>query len=122
MKTIKNYDLRIKNEKLLCQWPHLRQGYGGQAAAAELGCVVDGRMNLQCFILARLLLIVCVQSDHVASVQPSTTAVAPAPRTLDSFRFSWPTTTVQDVIVRLGAPNRDIGSGIYILEYRLQDG
>jgi hypothetical protein len=29
---------------------------------------------------------------------------------------------VQDVIARLGAPDRDVGSGIYILEYRLRDG
>ena len=79
-------------------------------------------MKLPIFIFVPLFLVGCARPDHAASAHPPTAAVAPAARSLDAFRFNWPTTTVQDVIAKLGAPDRDVGSGIYILEDRLQDG
>jgi hypothetical protein len=42
--------------------------------------------------------------------------------TVDEFRFIDADTTMQDVIARVGAPGRDIGSGIHIYLYRLKDG
>jgi len=42
--------------------------------------------------------------------------------TVDDFRFIGAHTTMQDVIARVGAPGGDIGSGIHIYLYRLEDG
>jgi hypothetical protein len=46
----------------------------------------------------------------------------PGKHSLDEFRFDWPHTTVQDLEAKVGAPDRDIGSGLYVLAYRLRDG
>lgn len=80
-------------------------------------------MALRYYIfLIILLLTACTQPGKTGSVQTDMTAVVPSERTLDSFRFDWPKTTLQDVIAKVGIADRDIGSGLYILEYRLQDG
>jgi hypothetical protein len=74
----------------------------------------------------------CIRSNEVflfsipLSNSPPSAAAAPArpSRTLnlDSFRFDWPTTTVQDVVSKVGEPDRDVGSGVYIFLYQLSDG
>jgi hypothetical protein len=43
-------------------------------------------------------------------------------RSVEMFRFIGPTTTVQQVFAKVGPADRDIGSGIYIYDYRLSDG
>lgn len=53
------------------------------------------------------------------------TACAPAEeksRTIHSFEFIGAGTTLRQVVAKLGAPDRDIGSGIHIYVYELADG
>ena len=70
-----------------------------------------------------LLLAGCTQpSGPPSSALPPPSATEPAPRSLDCFAFDWATTTVQDVVAKVGAPDGDVGSGLYILAYRLRDG
>src|SRR5262245_7850771 len=58
-----------------------------------------------------------VTSDHhVTSTNTVTT------RNVESFRFVGATTTVQQAIARLGPPDRDVGSGLFVYSYRLVDG
>jgi hypothetical protein len=45
-----------------------------------------------------------------------------ASRSLSMFRFIGPTTTMQQVFAAVGQEDRDLGSGICILEYGLADG
>jgi hypothetical protein len=73
-------------------------------------------------ILVALLLVACTQFDHARSGQVDSPCVVHRALTLDSLRFNWPSTTVPEVIARLGAADRDVGSGLFVLEYRLQDG
>lgn len=43
-------------------------------------------------------------------------------RTVNSFQFIGPTTTIQDLYAAVGREDRDFGSGLTIYEYRLSDG
>lgn|SRR5690349_16527104 len=72
-------------------------------------------------LLLTLALGGCVKPSHPVPSQPAA-ATAAGKHSLEEFRFDWPHTTVQDLEAEVGKPDRDIGSGIYILEYHLQDG
>ena len=69
-------------------------------------------------MFALLLLVGC------ASPQRSEQAVVATvgSRSVDSFRFIGPATTMQQVFEAVGREDRDVGSGIYIYDYRLSDG
>jgi hypothetical protein len=43
-------------------------------------------------------------------------------RSVEAFAFVGPGVTMQDVIGRVGPPDKDIGSGIHVYVYRLLDG
>ncbi|GMV79987.1 MAG: hypothetical protein AMXMBFR7_11710 [Planctomycetota bacterium] len=43
-------------------------------------------------------------------------------RTVESFRFIGAATTLREVTARLGAPDQDRGSGLFVSVYRLADG
>jgi hypothetical protein len=74
-------------------------------------------------IIVALLLAGCTRpSSQPAAARPRGAAAEPATRTLDSFAFDWATTRVRDVIAKAGEPDGDVGSGLYILSYRLRDG
>jgi hypothetical protein len=64
----------------------------------------------------------CAHSHRSEAPAPTVAAGAPSSRTVESFRFIDAATTLHDVTARVGAPDRDIGSGIYIYAYRLADG
>ncbi len=53
---------------------------------------------------------------------PAAASSQSASRSVESFRFIGPVTTMQQVIDRVGPPDQDIGSGLEIGEYRLNDG
>ena len=53
---------------------------------------------------------------------PTASISTPSSRTVESFRFIGAATTIQDVAARLGAADRDVGSGLYVYAYRLADG
>jgi hypothetical protein len=69
-----------------------------------------------------LLLVGCTKPDRSDVSTPVAPTAAQASRSIESFRFIGPTTTIQQVIAELGAPDRNVGSGVYIYEYRLNDG
>ncbi|MCB1229043.1 MAG: hypothetical protein KDN19_02190 [Verrucomicrobiae bacterium] len=77
-------------------------------------------MTLRFLILISLMLAGCTHIPR--SEAPPASVSAPPSRTVESFHFIGAATTLQDVIARLGAPDRDVGSGIYIYAYRLTDG
>jgi hypothetical protein len=68
-----------------------------------------------------LLLIGCGRPHGQDAPTNSVAVVSPA-RTVETFRFIGPTTTVAEVNARLGQPERDAGSGMFIFAYRLTDG
>jgi hypothetical protein len=75
------------------------------------------------FLILNLLIQVCFFSSLSSeSFALPTSASQPTLRKVDSFRFIGAATTLKDVTIKLGAPDRDIGSGIYIYQYRLSDG
>jgi hypothetical protein len=77
-------------------------------------------MTLRFLILIPFMLAGCAHPPR--SDAPTTSVSAPSSRTVESFRFIGAATTLQDVTARFGAPDRDVGSGIYIYAYRLTDG
>jgi hypothetical protein len=79
-------------------------------------------MAFRFLILIPLLLAGCTSSHRDGTSTVATSAVERSSRTVDSFHFIGAATTLQDVTARLGAPDRDVGSGIYIYAYRLSDG
>jgi hypothetical protein len=78
-------------------------------------------MNRRNLVILALLLAGCTGPSQPASAQPRGAATESAKRSLNSFVFDWATTTVQDLITKVGPPDRDVGGGIYILDYGLQD-
>ncbi|MBA4150636.1 MAG: hypothetical protein H0X66_21190 [Verrucomicrobia bacterium] len=79
-------------------------------------------MKFRFFIFISVLLVGCAvppRSDAPAQIAPTT---AQASRSIESFRFIGPETTLQEVTTKLGAPDRDVGSGLYVYAYRLSDG
>lgn len=78
-------------------------------------------MAFRFLILIPILLTGCNLSHRADTSTVTTPVVEHSSRTLDSFRFIGADTTLNDVTARLGEPDRDIGSGIYIYEYRLSD-
>jgi len=74
-------------------------------------------MKFQAHIFALLLLVGCASPQHSEQVVASS-----ASRSIDSFRFIGPTTTMQQVFAAVGREDRDLGSGLAIYEYRLEDG
>lgn len=79
-------------------------------------------MAFRLLVLILLLLAGCTSSYRTTSSTVVTVAAEPSSLTVDSFKFIGLTTTLQDVTAKLGPPNRDIGSGIYIYMYYLSDG
>src|SRR5262249_6329067 len=76
------------------------------------------RMTCRLYILISLLFVGCTAPRRSDAPVP---AVAKS-RSIESFRFIGPTTTMPQVLASVGSPDRDVGSGIYIYEYRLSDG
>ena len=74
------------------------------------------------FSLLILALGGCARPSQPVPSHWAAPVTTPGTHSLDEFRFDWPRTTVQDVEAKVGKPDRDVGSGIYILEYRLRDG
>jgi hypothetical protein len=64
----------------------------------------------------------CSGTDPEPSSFASASTDARQPRTIESFQFIGRGTTLQQVMERLGTPDRDAGSGIHIYVYRLTDG
>jgi hypothetical protein len=64
----------------------------------------------------------CARPSHPISSYATAPASTAGTHSFDEFRFDWPRSTVQDIEAKVGKPDRDLGSGIYILEYRLRDG
>src|SRR5258706_15580766 len=64
----------------------------------------------------------CARPSHPVSSHCAAPVNIPGKHSLDEFRFDWPHTTVKDLKAKVGEPDRDDGSGIYILVYGLQDG
>jgi hypothetical protein len=62
--------------------------------------------------------------DEISKITaaPAISGIVTPSRSIESFRFIGPTTTMQQVKAKLGEPDRDVGSGIYIYEYLLTDG
>jgi hypothetical protein len=79
-------------------------------------------MTFRLLIFIPLLLVGCTGPRDSDATAPAALTDAQASRSIEAFRFIGPTTTVQEVIQKLGAPDRDVGSGVYIYEYRLRDG
>ena len=79
-------------------------------------------MKPVCIGFVVLLLGGCAQPSRRVSSQAAAPAISVGTHSLDQFRFDWPRTTVQDVVAKVGKPDRDVGSGIRVLEYRLRDG
>ncbi len=81
--------------------------------------IVSPRRHLA-FLAA--MLVGCAQ--EVPGDPPALEAGAPSTRShsIEAFGFIDGETTVPQVFAKLGYPIRDIGSGIHIYEYRLQDG
>ena len=69
-----------------------------------------------------MLLASCTSSLHFLPKTHPVSAARLSARTVDSFRFIGPATRVRDVTAKLGSPDRDVGSGIFIYTYRLTDG
>jgi hypothetical protein len=63
-----------------------------------------------------------VKAGFITEPARGASSLAETNLTVDEFRFIDADTTMQDVIARVGAPGRDIGSGIHIYLYRLKDG
>jgi hypothetical protein len=66
------------------------------------------------------------KSDATSDSHPNRSKVNETPssvgrRSIDSFRFIGPDTTMKQVFAAVGHEDRDIGSGISIYEYRLSD-
>jgi hypothetical protein len=76
------------------------------------------------FFIGLLVLVLggCARPSHPVSSHPAAPATTAGVHSLAEFQFDWPRTTVRDVEAKLGKPDRDVGSGIYILEYSLRDG
>ena len=64
-------------------------------------------------IIIALTLSSCAKLQH---------ADLPASKSVESFQFIGAETTIQQLITKLGEPDRDIGSGIYVFVYDLSDG
>ena len=79
-------------------------------------------MKPVCIGFVVLLLGGCAQPSRRVSSQAAAPAISVGTHSLDQFRFDWPRTTVQDVVAKVGKPDRDVGSGIRVLEYHLRDG
>ena len=73
-------------------------------------------------ILLVLILAGCTSSHQSGTAAAPISGSKSSAQTVESFRFIGPATTVQDVTARLGAPDRDVGSGLYVYAYRLADG
>lgn len=79
-------------------------------------------LTLRCILLISFALAGCTDSrpsEPPTAVAPSSGQVS---RTIESFRFIGSGTTVGEVTARLGAPDRDLGSGLYVYGYELADG
>ena len=85
--------------------------------------------TLHCIVFATLFAAGCPRHDAgTAATAPvtidsySATQQSRTDLTLDDFRTLRTEMTLQQVYDRVGSPRRDIGSGIYILEYELASG
>lgn len=87
-------------------------------------CSSGGRVRIAALCIGLLTLVLggCARPGHPLSANSTAPATVAGTHSLDEFQFDWPHTTVQDVEAKAGKPDRDLGSGIYILEYRLRDG
>jgi hypothetical protein len=92
-------------------------------------------MNRVFMLCVLLVLVGCGRSEPSKTPSPSTAdtsqlvrdtiKVPDAPKTarrIDAFRSLRPTMTMAEVVRQCGYPDSDIGSGIHIFVYRLDDG
>jgi hypothetical protein len=82
--------------------------------------VVRPRRHL--IFLAATAFLGCAQEDPRGTPVVDSGALPVSSHSVDEFRFIDRDTTVPQVFAKLGNPGRDIGSGIHIYEYLLQDG
>ncbi len=84
----------------------------------------------QLFILLSISLVGCGKGDNIrqptpSTKEPSTEPATPQTRnnlTMDDFRKLRPEMTLDQVYALVGQPAKDVGSGVYILQYILSDG
>ncbi len=57
-----------------------------------------------------------------APPEPRESAPVCGLRSLASVDLDWKSASLESVFARLGEPDREVGSGIYIYEYHLEDG
>ena len=79
-------------------------------------------MKLQFLIFIPVLLVGCAQPRRSEAPTPNARTTTQASRSIESFRFIGSETTMQQLTAKLGDPDRDIGSGLYVYAYRLSDG
>src|ERR1039458_9310354 len=79
-------------------------------------------MRFLYFSFILVLLAGCAAPRHADAPAPIPITVTYSPRTIESFRFIGPDTTMQQVFALVGHEDRDLGSGICIYEYQLSDG
>jgi hypothetical protein len=79
-------------------------------------------MKFRFSIFIPVLLVGCTGSQQPDPPVPIAPRAAQSSRSIESFRFIGPETTMQQVNTKLGAPDRDVGSGLYVYLYRLRDG
>jgi hypothetical protein len=83
-------------------------------------------MTLRFLILFPLVLIGCSHPCHsdapTSAAMLGASATEPPSRSVESFRFIGSSITMQQVRAKLGAPDQDVGSGLYVYVYRLNDG
>jgi hypothetical protein len=79
-------------------------------------------MKLRFAIVISVLLVGCATPRHSDAPAPIAPTAPQASRSIESFRFIRPETTMQQVTAKVGAPDRDVGSGLYVYAYRLSDG
>jgi len=80
-------------------------------------------MKSRLLIFIPVLLVGCAQPqrpDEPTTPNPRTTTQGT--RSIESFRFIGSETTMLQVTSKLGNPDRDVGSGLYVYAYRLNDG
>ena len=69
-----------------------------------------------------MLMVGCAAPRHVDTPKPVSVATVPSSKTVETFKFIGPETTMPRVFAAVGHEDRDLGSGLMIYEYRLKDG
>ena len=73
-------------------------------------------------MIKKLFTVLCFLTYALPAMAVPGASTAQAVRSIESFRFIGPETTLKQIIARLGEPDEDVGSGIHIFSYHLNDG